>query len=351
MALARQRSSIRPTVAVLVFIAACGGGAGEDGIVGAADRVASSTTTSSMDVWTNATSTSVPMISSPRDVPKTDASIADSPDTTTAPSVQVETIGDGTSLEALVVEAFASMVSEPASTIEGTIEASGLPDVSRSVEMTFSMSSDPVSGDSAVSMDLGNLAETDDSVPSMAGLLGEIAFVQVGETVYVKFPFLTSLMGVETPWISMPSDEDFITAQDAAPMTPSDPTAIFDAFESGDADVEDHGVDVVGGVEWRHAVLLVDVERLTADQDEASQIEDTLGAATGIVPMDVWIDDHRRVVQIRVEVDGEQTPDDGFGTAIMTMRFSDHGKSAVITPPPSGDVTSIDDIEGLDFTF
>ncbi len=53
-----------------------------------------------------------------------------------------------------------------------------------------------------------------------AGMLGEIAFRQIGDTAYVKFPFFTAMLGSETEWVSMPADEGDAFASDFETFRP-----------------------------------------------------------------------------------------------------------------------------------
>ena len=250
----------------------------------------------------------------------------------------------------IVAEAFATMEENPPSGIDGRIVFEGLVDAPVDpAEMTFAIAVDEATGDSSFSMNFADMAGDDAGLPGLSDFMGEMSIVQVGDRAYVRFPFFNALLGVSTPWISMPADEQS-TTHNMTPVTPSDPQAIFEAFEVGDATVERIGDETLDGVSTEHFQLIMDVEAMRERAEDAASFDEALPATSGSVPMDVWIDGDRRVVKLAMTVDGDQTDsDDEFDSMTMSMLFLGHGEPVVITPPPADQVTDIEDAEGLSF--
>lgn len=281
------------------------------------------------------------------------------PETTTTQAVETTTTteepasaGDGSDL-------LASLSESPVTSarIEGQIEIQGASVEGEPMDATIAFSSafDNNTGDSSFLMDMSALAATmptdpDDPFGDVADLLGEMEVRTIGDTVYMKFPFFTLLLGAETDWISMPADgsEDF-TAEFS--MAPGDPNEIFDAYGDAPSTVEELGSENVNGVDTTHYRITFDVDQMEMTDEEREELEASGLFADGQLPMDLWVSEEGYPVRMLLQIDGTQVdapPEEQF--ELMTMQYDlfDINQPITIEPPPEEDVT---DVEGLDSAF
>ncbi|HSM44777.1 MAG TPA: hypothetical protein VK969_07160, partial [Acidimicrobiia bacterium] len=184
-----NRMKLAALIAAAMLLAACGSPQGGE------------TTTSSNDDARSVT-TEVPATTTT--APTTTSS---APTTTEGPAE-----GDVTSLFASLGEAD----EVTSARVEGSIEMTGLDPADSGISdgvINFSSAFDAATGDSSFAMDMSSMmgdiaGESDDPFSELAlGMMGNIEFRQIGDTVYLKYPFFTSLFGAETEWVSMPAEE------------------------------------------------------------------------------------------------------------------------------------------------
>ncbi|MFV1998809.1 MAG: hypothetical protein ACC654_00440 [Acidimicrobiia bacterium] len=272
------------------------------------------------------------------------------PETTTTATVSTESAG-ASALKA----AFARSADVISGRMEGSFEVSGLDASTGLTEMVvpFGGAFDNTSGDFSFSMDLSSAmaAAGDELPPEFAGLLGEMEVRQIGETTFIKFPFFNQFLGADTPWISMPTDQNDPTS--GFTMTsPVNPSEILGSFEDAGATVEVIGVETVNGVDATHYRAIFDTAALLAQAspEERARLEAQGPLPTESLPMDVWISDDGLVIRFIMEIDGDSVdaaPGEGFGQMLMRYDMFDLNAGVVIEPPPPGEVTDVNDLDSF----
>ena len=327
---------MKPAVLIAVLmLAACGGGQGG----------AESTSTVAPETTMGETAA-------------TTTTAAD-PTTTTAPST-TSTTSVGATPEGDADALFASLQDGDAITsarMEGSIEMSGLDSTETGVSeatILFNTSFDTASGDSSFVMDMssmmGDLTETDDAFGGLAaGMLGEMEVRQIGEIVYLKYPFFTAMFGAETEWVSMPADEGGDFTADFETM-PTDPSELIDSFDAAGASVETVGTENVNGVDATHYRLSLDISQMELTPEEEAELAESGIWGEGVIPMELWVSDAGYMVRMMMEIDGsgmDVAAEESF--EFMSLRYDlfDINGDITIEAPPASDVTSLEDLEGM----
>lgn len=312
-----------------LLLAACGG-----------DTVDSTTTTAGSSTTTDAPTTTTPSPTAPAE-------------TITTAAGAPEASGDLSLLHA----AMQTTSDSAPSRIEGVMQMSGIADdtgIDR-VEMPFTISTDPATGDSAFVMDFGamftGMDDAEEMPEGMGDLMGEMEFREIGDVTYMKFPFFTAFLGADTEWVSMPAEDGDDVADDMGPgTTPSDPGEILDSFSEAEGAVEVIGEEEVRGIPTTHYLLLIDEswhEKLSSD--ELDELEEQGFAAGTVLPLNLWIGEDGLVHRMSMELDGsefEEGSDRDFESMTMTFDLFDFGESITIEPPPADQVTDIEDLGG-----
>lgn len=241
--------------------------------------------------------------------------------------------------------------------VEGSIEMTGLDDSTTGVSeavILFSSAFDTETGNSEFVMDMSSFTESveiegDDPFADVAaGMLGEIAFRQIGETAYVKFPFFTAMLGSETEWVSMPADEGDAFASDFETV-PTDPTELVENFDEEGASIEEVGTETVNGVEATHYRITLDPEAMDLSAEEEAELADSGILTTGVIPMDIWISEDGYMTRMVMVIDGtglDSASGEEFETMTMTYNVFDVNTGVVIEEPPADQVTPMEDLEG-----
>lgn len=321
-------------IGVLVFalvMAACGEAAEDDTTTTSA---AETTTTTGADEATTTTNTE-----------------ADET-TTTSTADEPEATGDLTRLQAAMSQ---SAEASP-SRIEGTI-AIQLPD-GESAEMPMSMSVDPETGDSSMSMDMAAMAqasgETEDMPSEMAEMMGSMEVRQIGDTVYLSFPFFTTFLGADTEWVSMPAEDDMADDMTSGP-TPDNPGHFLESFSETEGTVEEIGSEEIRGIGTTHYRLTVEEDwQDELSEEELSELEEQGPLPDSSFPIDLWVGDDGLVHRMAMDFQSEDFPgteDDEIEGMSMTFDFFDFGESVAIEAPPADQVTDISDLSGPMGTF
>lgn len=271
-------------------------------------------------------------------------------DTTSTTASDSEATGDLSRLQA----AMAGSAEATPTRVEGVIEID-LPEGAGqdTAQMPMTIMIDPESGNSAMTMDMAAMAaatgETEGMPPEFAELMGEMEVRQIGDTVYMKFPFFTAFLGAETEWISLPAEEGEGMTDDMSPASPSDPGDFLESFSDVEGSVEELGTEDIRGTETTHYRLTVD----ESWQDELSEEELAELEAQGPLPdtsfpIDLWVDGEGLVHRMMMEMDAEEFSgeDQDFEGMTMTFDFFDYGESVTIEAPPADQVTDMSDFEG-----
>ena len=241
--------------------------------------------------------------------------------------------------------------------VEGSIEMTGLEDSTTGVSeavILFSSAFDTVTGDGEFVMDMSSLmgsietGEDDPLAGVAAEMFAEIAFRQVGDSAYVKFPFFTAMLGSETEWVSMPADEGEAFASDFETF-PTDPTDLVDNFDEEGASIEEMGTETVNGVDATRYRITLDPAAMELSAEEEAELADSGILTTGVIPMDIWISEDGYMTRMVMVIDGtgvDSAPGEEFETMTMTYDVFEVNGGVVIEEPPADQVTPMEDLEG-----
>jgi hypothetical protein len=320
-------------LALALVLAACGGDTAEETTTSTttADDLTSTTAAEDATTTTAAASTS-----------STGAA-----ETTTTAGGTSGVEGDLASLQ----QAMAQTAESAPSRVEGLIRMEGLADApAETVEMPFSVITDPATGNNSMTMDFGAMAAIggEDIPPEMAELMGSMEIRQIGDTVYMKFPFFTAFLGAETEWVSMPAEEDSV-AEDMTPgAAPNDPGSFLDSFKDVEGRVEVVGTEDVRGISTTHYQIIIDEEWMAEMSEEDIEDLEEQGFVPGAeFPLNLWVADDGLVHRMSITTDASQLEDaEEFESMTMTFDFFDFGESVTIEPPPADQVTDMENLTG-----
>lgn len=319
-------------LALALVVAACGGDTAEE-------------TTTSTTTTDDVTSTTAEDATTTTAADTTSSTGAAETTTTAGSTSGVE--GDLASLQ----RAMAQTAESAPSRVEGLIRMEGLADApAETVEMPFSVITDPATGNNSMTMDFGAMAAIggEDIPPEMAELMGSMEIRQIGDTVYMKFPFFTAFLGAETEWVSMPADEDSV-AEDMTPgAAPNDPGSFLDSFKDAEGRVEVVGTEDVRGISTTHYQIIIDEEWMAEMSEEDIQDLEEQGFVPGAeFPLNLWVADDGLVHRMSITTDASQLEDaEEFESMTMTFDFFDFGESVTIEPPPADQVTDMENLTG-----
>ena len=277
-------------------------------------------------------------------------------------STTTTTVAPTTTTSGPVVAVLASFETKrelTAARIEGTIEISGFDDETTGLTeatIRFGSSFNEATGDSSFLMDMSSfidaLGPEDDETGLAAGFLGETEFRTIGDRVYVKFPFVTALLGAETDWVSMPEEESSTFVSEGQDV-PQDPNEILDAYEDANGTVEDLGEEEVNGVTATHYRVLLDADSMRLTAEERRELEESGLFAAGEIPMDLWISSDGFLVRLVFEVDGagltDVAPEEQFDRMLIRYDVFDINGDVRIEPPSADQVTAIEDLDPFGF--
>lgn len=314
------------TVACLVALAACGDAAQDE-----------TTTTSTTE-------------------PQTTTSVAPETTTTTEPATTTTTSGGSEGDLALLQEAMATSAEAGPSRIEGAMSltlAEG-----ETAEMPMTMLTDPESGDSAMTMDMAAMAAASgEEIPAeMAEMMGTMEVRQIGDTVYLRFPFFTAFLGAETEWVSMPAEEGTDVTDDmTSGATPNDPNTFLESFSETEGTVEELGSEEIRGIATTHYRMTVSEDwQEHLSEEELAELGEQGPLPDASFPIDLWVGDDDLVHRMSLEFSG----DDLLGSEreeiegmAMTFDFFDFGQSVTIEEPPADEVTDMSELSGPLGTF
>ena len=240
--------------------------------------------------------------------------------------------------------------------MEGSISIGGIPDLpGGSFAMPFSGAFDNEAGNFSFLIDMSFMASQfgEEIPPEMAGLIGEMEVRTIGDTSYIRFPFFSLFLGVQTEWIAAPAEEGQSATSGFGGSSPSNPADFLEFFEEANGTVEDLGRETIRGVDTTHYLVVFDMKDLLANAtpEERAEIEAEGLPPIDCLPMDLWISDDGLVNKYVIEMDGtdlDVAPDEEFESMVIDFEMYDYGSDIVIEAPPADQVT---DMESLDFGF
>lgn len=347
------RSIVFSIVLGASVLSACGGNATDE---------ASTTSTIAATPSSSPATTLVPVTTAPSEPTVTTAppttTTTTEPPATTAPSTTATTqstmaSGAGRGVLDAAIATSAAVTSYRMEGVIAVIGIEGQP-FGDSLEMTFSGAFDAEAGAFSFAMDLSALAAAmpeDELPPGFEDMFTEMEMRQIGDTAYLRFPFFTTLLGIETDWISFPADQADAT-QEFTPIAPVNPTEFLATFESVGAEVTEVGPETIRGTATTHYRVVFDVEQLLeqADPEELAELQGMGPLPAAEFPLDAWISDDGLIHRFVVTWDGDQIdapPGEGFERMEMRFDMFDYGTSIEIAPPPDDQVTDGSDIMGL----
>ncbi len=289
------------------------------------------------------------------DAPSTTVAI-ETTTTTEAPATTTTTLaiseaGDG--IPAELAAALSQTTEVSSGRMEGSFEMIGIEGLASgsSLVLPFSGAFDNDAGIFTFTMDMSGMAGSlgEEVPPELADMFGVMEVRQIGETTYMSWPFF-SFLGVQTPWISMPTDEGGFATDELTPGgTPANPADFLSLFEDTTATITEIGRETVRGVETTHWLAVFDTETLTAEQ--RAELEAQSGAIPlEEMPMDIWIGDDGLVYRYVVDLAGdtvETAPGEGFERMVMTFEMFDWGEDIDVEAPPADQVTDASELEAL----
>ncbi len=273
------------------------------------------------------------------------------PAPTTTTSLAGTEPGDG--IPAELAAALSQTTDVTSGRMEGSFEMIGIEGLpsGTSLVLPFSGAFDNEAGIFTFTMDMSGMAGSlgEEVPPELADMFGVMEVRQIGETTYMSWPFF-SFLGVQTPWISMPSDEGGFATDDLTPGgTPANPADFLSLFEDTNATITEIGREAVRGVETTHYLAVFDTESLTPEQRAELEAQ---GGAVPLeeMPMDIWIGDDGLVYRYVVDLTGdtvEASPGEGFERMVMTFEMFDWGEDIDVEAPPADQVTDASELEAL----
>ena len=310
---------------------------------------------------TSTTETPTTTVTSSTETPTTTEAAPESTTSTAAVTSTTEAVTQSSELTELL-DQLATSPEIVSGRMEGAIEITGLQAEGgiSDASILFSTAFDAATGNGSFLMDFSSLedaVEVDEDDPWSAlagGLFGTMEFRQVGDRAYMNAPFFGLLLGAETTWISMPA-EDGAELSSGFETVPSDPEEVIDAYGDANATVENLGVEDVNGTTATHYRITFDTSEMIAEltPEERAELESSGVFADGVLPMDIWITDDGYLVRMVVDIEGSTAAAEGdsFERMRITYDVYDLNGPVTITAPPAGDVTPIEDLEGLTLDF
>ena len=200
------------------------------------------------------------------------------------------------------------------------------------IALEITLSGQKLTGSGDETLKNGELTALD-LTENLPGGQGAIEVVVVDGKTYAKLP--PSLNSTDTPWLVVtPDSANQVIQQLASSLDTALNSASLGSvgvFTRAAKSVEGKGTANIGGVETTHYKVVVDVAKLPADTPGKSELE-----SSGLteIPIDLYVDDQGRPVQINEELTLQ-------GTTVTTKAtVSDFNKPVTIKAPPANQVGS-----------
>lgn len=167
------------------------------------------------------------------------------------------------------------------------------------------------------------------------GDLSDVRFIFDGDTAYMKFP-LFAIMGVQTDWVVLPSD-DAINSAGIAGVGNTLPANALAAYLDAGGEVSVVGTETIRGASTTHYRILFDVEDLEALAGDVS-VQDLRDSGIEQMPVEVWITDDNLVYRYVISYEGIAD------VPVLDMQYDmyDYGENIVIDLPNEDNVTPMD---------
>ena len=299
----RRRAPLAALVAMLVLLAACGGGDGSDPTATDATEDATTKTASA------------------------------SPDErTSAPSEG----GDPADRLAAVEQATRDAGSVQATT---TVSLDGLPGAG-SFSMEGTGVSSTISKNAEMTMEMSGLPQA--GQPGDEPITQEVR--QVEGTTYLRSPVL----GAPTPWVSVPPDARNSMATGGLGDDPMSTVALLELVSG---EITEIGTEQVNGVATTHYSFEADLAAAAQAQGGAGTTQQLRQLGLDSVPLDVWLDEENRLrrMEMTASLSGLAPTGGGAdGEPTMTMRvnYLEYGADLRVEAPPQDQVTPISELGG-----
>lgn len=183
--------------------------------------------------------------------------------------------------------------------------------------------------------------------------LGEIEMVLDGSTLYMRLPFLEA--ADLKPWIEVDvaaiAEQEGLDLPSLQQLGQADPALIFAYLRAASGDTQEIGKEDVRGVETTHYRMTVELARV-ADAVPEEQRDQTRAAiqalieATGLdtVPVDAWIDGDGLIRRMDLGYEDVEVAPGKKGSMSMSMELYDYGVDVDVSPPPSDQVMSFQEL-------
>ncbi|MGA9745960.1 MAG: LppX_LprAFG lipoprotein [Nocardioides sp.] len=165
-------------------------------------------------------------------------------------------------------------------------------------------------------------------IPQMGG--GDMEMRMLGGVMYMSIPPMTPT----GKFIKIDTNDPNSPFGDLGGVSQGDPLATFDAFDAGLQEAEYVGVEDVDGEQLDHYLLTVDAKKAAKAQGQPYQ-----QGMPETITYDMWIDDSD--LMRRIEFDLGAFGGDAAGAGGMVMTMSDWGKPVSVKAPPANAIVEM----------
>jgi hypothetical protein len=259
--------------------------------------------------------------------------------------------GDDDEARETIATAAANTVNKGSARIEmtGSIEGPGLPGA---IPIKASGVIDNKERKGRLELDFTGLA---DALPGGAGvdasdLNGE--FIIDGLVIYMRFPFLTQLPGIDKEWLKVDAEklgeQQGLDLGQLSQLGQTDPSQSLQYLRAVSGDVEELGGEEVRGVDTTHYKADVELKKVPDALPEAQREQFRKGIdalveqlGTDEIPIEVWIDDEGLVRRERVDFSFEEEGSGGEASVRIDVELFDFGVAVDVSPPPDDQVQDL----------
>ncbi len=197
-----------------------------------------------------------------------------------------------------------------------------------------------VSGEGVVDLEAGRGAlKLDLGAVGQAFGTGTIDSILDRSGIYIRLPVAAA---TGRPWVKLDfaalAGQAGVNVGSVGQLQSADPTQALKFLEGASSDMEEVGEEKIRGEDTTHYRGTVDLKKAAGEiSPEARVAIESLGS--GVVPVDVWLDDEGRVRKMSFQVDP-----DGTGPATATraeFEMYDFGVDADVQVPPADQVTDL----------
>lgn len=216
-----------------------------------------------------------------------------------------------------------------------------------------------LSGEGAVDFDTARATLDLDLAPLLENLgvsaeEGRLETISDGTVAYLRAPFLTEQLDVDTPWVSVDvaelgEDTAGIDLQQLQQLTGSNPSDALGLFEGvvGDS-IEEVGEEQVRGADTTRYRATLDLQKAireagaVTDEETFQRFVETLG--TDELDVDLWVDDEGRIRKYSYVQ--ALPPEAGGGESSITFEYYDFGADVEVRIPSPEETTDLLEVIG-----